>query len=78
VSGDFARRIESAANSAELSSIVEGMIRRYCALVEEFSLRNYSPLIRNVINTIDFHLQESLSLHTLAERCNSSPNHLSA
>jgi YesN/AraC family two-component response regulator len=46
--------------------------------VEEFSLRNYSPLIRNVINAVDFNLHEPLSLRSLAEQCHADPSHLSA
>jgi YesN/AraC family two-component response regulator len=77
VSDDFARRIE-AAGMAEIARISETMICRYCALVEKFSLRRYSRLIRNTINFVDFNLQEPLSLNCLAEQCNVNASYLSA
>jgi YesN/AraC family two-component response regulator len=77
VSDDFARRIE-AASVAELTRISETMICRYCTLVEKFSLRRYSRLIRNAINFVDFNLKEPLSLNYLAEQCNVNASYLSA
>jgi AraC-like DNA-binding protein len=74
----FARRIENAASQCELRRIVELMIRRYCALVEKFSLRGYSSLIRNIINTVDFNLQEPLSVSSLAKQFNVNRSNLSA
>jgi AraC-like DNA-binding protein len=77
VSADFARRIESARTLADLSRMGEIMLRRYCDLVDQFSLREYSPSIRNAINTIDFHLNEELSLALIAKRCYVNPSYLS-
>jgi hypothetical protein len=65
VSADFAHRIEGVTNFSELNRLADVMIRRYCSLVKEFSLRHYSPLIRDVINTVDFNLPEPLSLTSL-------------
>jgi YesN/AraC family two-component response regulator len=77
VSADFARRIEAATDIGELSLLGELMLHRYCALVEQFSLRHYSAVVRNVINTVDFSLQEPLSLASLSKQFNISPNYLS-
>jgi AraC-like DNA-binding protein len=77
VSDDFARRIESISNYSEFTHLSELMVRRYCDLVKKFSLHNFSPLIRNVINTIDFNLQEPLGLKFLAEKFNVNPSNLS-
>ncbi|MDR0708902.1 MAG: AraC family transcriptional regulator [Spirochaetaceae bacterium] len=74
----FARHIESAASQSDLRRIAESMIRRYCALVRKFSLRGYSSLIRNVINMVDFNLQEPLSLSSLAKHFNVNRCNLSA
>ncbi|MDR3138937.1 MAG: helix-turn-helix transcriptional regulator [Treponema sp.] len=78
VSGGFARQIENAPTLAYLTGQSEIMLHRYCALVQEFSLRKYSPLIRNVINAVDFNLRENLSLKILAKQCNVDPSYLSA
>jgi AraC-like DNA-binding protein len=77
ISDEFARRIEAISNYNEFIHLSELMIRRYCGLVNKFSLRNFSPLIRNVINTIDFNLHEPLSLNLLAEKFNTNPSNLS-
>jgi YesN/AraC family two-component response regulator len=77
VSVDFYRRIEKAVGPAELMTLVEAMISRYCDLVKQFSLRGFSPLIRNVINTVDFNFHEQLSLSSLAEQFNANSSNLS-
>jgi YesN/AraC family two-component response regulator len=77
MSDDFARRIETISNTSEFIRLSEQILCGYCALVKKFSLRNFSPLIRNVINTIDFNLQEPLSLNFLAEKFNVNPSNLS-
>jgi AraC-like DNA-binding protein len=77
-SDDFMRRIEKVADLYEAKRLVDLMIRRYCALVKEFSLRDYSPFIRNVINHVDFNLGEALSVKFLANRFRVSPGNLSA
>jgi YesN/AraC family two-component response regulator len=77
VSADFARRIEAASDREDLSQFAEIMLRRYCSLVEEFSLRRYSLVVRNIINTVDFNLQEKLTLASLAKQFNVNPNYLS-
>jgi AraC-like DNA-binding protein len=74
----FAGRIEASTSLKELHYLAETMIRSYCDLVQKYSLRNYSPLIRKVINIIDFNLQENLSLRFLARQCNVNASYLSA
>jgi AraC-like DNA-binding protein len=77
VSTDFLHRIENAANAYDLIRLNELMIRRYCSLVKEFSLRDFSPFIRNVINHVDFNLQEYLTVTSLAKQFKVSPGNLS-
>jgi YesN/AraC family two-component response regulator len=77
VSSDFCRRIENAVSLSELIRLVEMMVRQYCTLVKKFSLRSYSPLVRNVINMVDFNLQEPLSVASLAKQFNTNPSNLS-
>ncbi|MDR2417470.1 MAG: helix-turn-helix transcriptional regulator [Treponema sp.] len=82
ISADFNRRIEATTNMTELNitelgRLSEMMLRRYCDLVQQFSLRGFSPLVRNAINTVDFNLQEPLCLNYLAEKCNVNASYLS-
>lgn len=78
VSAEFAHRIEAAGSIGDLAHLSEIMVRRYCDLVNEFSLKGYSPLIRKAINTVDFNLQKPLALSIIAKECNANASYLSA
>lgn len=68
VSREFARRVRAAGNTHTLIQLMDDMMRAYCSLVREHSLTQYSQMIRNAINYIDFNLKENLSLsHVAAE-----------
>lgn len=78
VSASFAKRIESCRTDMELSKLTGEMTRKYCRLVQTYSLRGYSELIEQVINYIDFHLKEPLSLGYLAEKFSVNGSYLSS
>lgn len=73
----FAIQIEQAASFRQLDDLSNQMIRRYCLLVQNYSMQKYSPLVQYCLNTIDLHFQEPLSLHTLANSCSVSASYLS-
>jgi YesN/AraC family two-component response regulator len=77
VSTDFAQQIEAAKQEGELISICEIMIRRYCSLVQEYSLKKYSSVVRNIINAVEFNLKEPISPSMLAKQFNIDPSNLS-
>lgn len=77
VSSLFAKRIERSRSGAELNKISEEMLRKYCMLVQNHSMSRYSEMIGQVINYIDFHLQEPLGLQYIAEKFNLNPSYLS-
>jgi YesN/AraC family two-component response regulator len=77
VANDFAKKIEAVEREGELGSISETMICRYCSLVQEYSLRKYSEVVRNVLNFVEFNLKEPLSLNLLAEQFHITPSCLS-
>lgn len=76
LSSDFARRIEATTKHSELNYILDSMVRRYCALVQDHSLGKFSLVIRNVLSTVEFNLREPLSLSTLAEQYHIDPSNL--
>ncbi|MDR0707308.1 MAG: helix-turn-helix transcriptional regulator [Treponema sp.] len=78
VSSEFSKEIEAASTAIELNPLAPKMVRGYCRLVREYSMRNYTPVIRDVVNVIEYHVQEPLSLHYLATRFNINPSYLSA
>jgi YesN/AraC family two-component response regulator len=77
ISHDFARQIEAAERITELNVLPDTIIRRYCALVQEYSLGKFSTVVRNVINMVEFNLAEPLTLSTLAKQFTIDPSYLS-
>lgn len=78
VSSSFAKRIESSGNKNELNKIKDEMIRKYCLLVQNHSLRGYSQVVQNVVNYIEFNLTEPLTLKYIAEKVLVNSSYLSA
>ncbi len=77
ISEMFAKRIEAAGHMSELQTLGHEMMRKYCLLVRNHSLRGYSAIVRDTLNYIDFHLKEKLSLKLLAEQVNANASYLS-
>lgn len=77
VSNQFARRIESANYQNELNKISQEMIRKYCLLVQNHSMKGCTETMGQILNYIDFHLDEPLSLKEMAERFSLNPSYLS-
>jgi YesN/AraC family two-component response regulator len=78
VSASFAARIESAVRVSELRDIRDIMIKTYCSLIKNYSLRGYSPIIQRVLSYIDLNLAEPLSLNEISRKNYVSPGYLSA
>ena len=62
----FLQRILSLTDSKQTLFIAKDICHKYCLLVKNYSLPNYSRHIRIVISHIHLHLEEELSLRTLA------------
>ncbi len=77
ISTKYALRIENMADEAEENALIRDMIKEYCAYVQRYSLKNYSPLVQKVINHINLNLNGTLSLKSLAAMCYISPSYLS-
>ena len=73
----YTLRIESAANLKELNNIYRDIPHKYCLLVREYSLKDYSPIIAKIIMYIDFHFKENLSLQMIASSFSLNKNYLS-
>lgn len=76
LSARFYQRIRSA-SSDEINPLTLQMISEYCRYAREYSMRQYSPLIRNTITYIQLNLSAPLSLRVLAEQFFISPSYLS-
>ena len=77
VSSDFAKKVEKIKSVQEGIDMMHDMIYKYCALVKNHSMKNYSLLVQKVITVIDSDLTADLSLHHQAEMLNVNASYLS-
>ena len=77
VSSDFAKKVEKIKNVQEGVEMMHDMIYKYCALVKNHSMKNYSLLVQKVITIIDSDLTADLSLHRQAEMLSVNASYLS-
>ena len=77
LSGQILREIEEAENEVQVGALVPRMIRNYCLLVQTYSRERYSGVVRDVLNFVDFHYMEPMSLESLADRYSVNKNYLS-
>lgn len=54
------------------------MLNSYCNLIRRFSMSSYSSIVRNIIRYAHSHIQEDLSLRTLADRFSVNRSYLSS
>lgn len=73
----FRSRIDGAGSRARLEQLPGEMCRKYCLLVRNYTNQEYSRLVRDVINYVQFHLEEELSLAVLADHFGKNPSVLS-
>ncbi len=67
ITSKFVNLIENATSESSLDSIFEKMIREYCLLVNNKSVKQYSPIIRKSLHYIEFNLDNKISLDDLAK-----------
>ena len=68
ISRKFAIKIEGCTSISQLEALENEMTRKYCLLVQSYSLRTYSKPVQNIINYISFNLTDDLSLNALSEK----------
>lgn len=78
LSSYFANKIEQLFSMEGSLELQKEMIRKYCLLVKEHSLRQYSPLIGRVITLVSYDLSADLSLKDIAAKLNVNASYLSA
>ena len=78
ISENFAKKIENCIHINELASVSRNMMHKYCLLVRNHLLQGHSPMVRDALNYIDFHIREPLSLKLISEQVNVSSSYLSA
>lgn len=78
ISTKFAVLINEAKSLRELDHLSDEMLRKYCILVQNHSMKSFSPTVQTIISYIDFHCEEDLSLMFFADRCHLSKTYLSS
>lgn len=77
LSSTMARRLEQLRSPADALKLFSTMVHKYCLLVKNHSMKNYSQLVQHVILRIDADLTADLSLKAHAEFLNVNPSYLS-
>ena len=78
LSSYFAKKIETIVSFDQSKTLFLEMIRKYCFLVKNHSVREYSLLIQKVVNRIETDLTADQSLKTHAKLLNVHPSYLSS
>lgn len=78
ISTKYAGQIELCLSPKSVKALQRDMIHAYCLLVREHSLKDYSPLIRQVMLQIDTDLTADLSLYSLSRLLNVNSSYLSS
>ncbi|MGN0316068.1 MAG: hypothetical protein ACI4EG_14935 [Fusicatenibacter sp.] len=77
ISSQFAREIELCASPGAVEELNRRMVRQYCLLVKNHSLKGYSPLIQKALTLIDADITADLSLYAQARQLNVNSSYLS-
>lgn len=70
-------KIQTEMSQERIQELAEWMIKEYSILYKRFGYKNYSPIIRNMIDYVHHHLSEPLSLQKVAEHFNRNSSTLS-
>mgnify|MGYP003295234143 CR=1 FL=1 len=77
LSSAYAHKIEATTSTNAGMALMKEMVRKYCLLVKNHSMKGYSLLIRKVLTQIDYDLTADLGLKNLAAQLNVNPSYLS-
>lgn len=77
LSSAYAHKIENITSTNSGMNLMKEMVRKYCLLVKNHSMKGYSLLIRKVLTQIDYDITADLGLKTLAAQLNVNPSYLS-
>lgn len=78
ISQEFIQRIRLCNDEFELSVVFSEMVNVYCKIARKHSMSNYSGLIEDVVNYIEFNLNEELSLNRVAIKFSINASYLSS
>ena len=77
LSSSMARKLETVRTAADIFQLFSTMVHKYCLLVKNHSMQQYSQLVQHVILRIETDLVADLSLKAHAEYLNVNASYLS-
>jgi len=77
LSSQFAKKIERLDYNVDIVQFGKEMVRKYCLLVRNYSLSEYSEIIRSALTLITSDLTADLSLNSIASTLNINASYLS-
>lgn len=77
LSSRFALSIEQACSEDDIHNLIGEMVRKYCQLVKNHSMKGYSLLVQKILVRIDSDLTADLSLKAQADFLDVNPSYLS-
>ena len=77
LSSEFAHRIEQLTSESGMNTLSREMVRKYCLLVTNHSMKDYSLLVRKVLTQIDLDLTADLSLKVQTKALGVNASYLS-
>lgn len=78
ISSRFAHKIEQLNSESGMNVLAREMVRKYCLLVTNHSMKDYSLLVRKVLTQIDMDLTADLSLKAQAAELGVNASYLSS
>ena len=78
ITSKFVNLIEASNTEKDLNKLYEKMVKDYCVLVRNKSMKNYSPTIRKILYYIEFNIHLPLTLAEIAEKLNLSVPYLAS
>lgn len=69
--------IDQALSREQLTHIAHNLTHKYCLLVKNYSLLEYSFLVRSIINYVDQHISEPLTLSDIAKHFDKNASYVS-
>lgn len=73
----FMQEIEQCSSPDACSQLLRKMVRKYCLLIKNHSMKQYSFWVQQVLKYIDMDLTTDLSLHAMAKKLNVNASYLS-
>lgn len=77
LSSVYIQKLEQATSPDSCISLMHEMVHKYCLTIHNYSMKEYSKLVQDVIKLTDSDPAEDLSLRNLAKQLNVNPSYLS-